>query len=82
MKAARLAGFDITLVDTRGRTRSSATLLSDTYVPVEDFYKGMMALTIPAGAFIVITTMVTILTKKRLRQLLLKSRLSWDDRQP
>lgn len=57
MKAARLAGFDITLVDTRGEDQiGDAILLSDTYVPVEDFYKGMMALTIPAGAFIVITT--------------------------
>ncbi|MDR4074480.1 MAG: XdhC family protein [Eubacterium sp.] len=57
MKAARLAGFDITLVDTRGEEQiGDAILLSDTYVPVEDFYKGIMTLSIPAGAFIVITT--------------------------
>ncbi|CAK7002626.1 MAG: hypothetical protein EUB_00127 [Eubacterium sp.] len=57
MKAAHLAGFDITLVDTRAEDQiGDAILLADTYVPVEDFYKGIMALTIPAGAFIVITT--------------------------
>ncbi|MEG0379510.1 MAG: XdhC family protein, partial [Eubacterium sp.] len=57
MKVAHLAGFDITLVDTRDETQiSDAILEADTFIPLNDFYEGLMALDCAPGAFIVIAT--------------------------
>lgn len=57
MRAARLAGFAITLIDTRGAdTIGEAMALADRFLPVGNFREEVAKLALPAGAFYVIAT--------------------------
>ena len=57
MKAAHLAGFTITLVDTRGEGDIGESIaLADRFCPVEDFRKGVAELAVAPGAFFVVAT--------------------------
>lgn len=57
MRAAHLAGFFITLVDTRGEEQiGEAIALADRFCPVEDFRSGAAALPMAPNAFYVVAT--------------------------
>ena len=57
MRAARLAGFAVTLIDTRDETQiGEAIPLADRFLLVPDFSEGIRVLSLPAGAFYVIAT--------------------------
>ena len=57
LRAARLAGFATTLLDTRGEDQiGSAIAAADHFIPLENFGPALAEVPLPAGAYYVVAT--------------------------